>query len=90
MTIKNSEISLKDLIMAAFALLIAILGYFMNQKLASIDSTTNQFYQFQREQIQRVENLSGQINLNNNKIDGLKQKDKEIENRIDRIEGKLK
>ena len=81
MTIKQSEINLKDVIAGAFGLLIAIIGFFISQRLASIDSSINQFYEWQRTQIATVERMAGRIDQNNLKID-------RIEKRVDVLEKK--
>lgn len=70
-----NKVSLKDIITFTFGILMAVIGYFINQRLASIDSSIKEFQEFQKVQLVIVESMKGEINL-------LKAKDIELEKAI--------
>lgn len=72
----DKKITIKDLIAFSFAVLIAIIGYFINQRLASIDESIKESNVFQKTQISINEKMNGEINL-------LKAKDQEFEKRLE-------
>ncbi len=71
----DKKITIKDVIAFSFAILIAIIGYFINQRLASIDESIKESNIFQKTQISINEKMNGEINL-------LKAKDLELEKKI--------
>lgn len=73
--VKIKEIEIKDVFSGVFWILIAVIGFMINQRLASIDESIKEFKSFQREQIQSTEYLKGEINL-------LKAKDLELEKKM--------
>lgn len=72
----EKKITIKDVIAFTFAVLLAVIGYFINQRLSSIDYSIKEFQEFQKIQISSVEKLNGQIDL-------LKAKDIELERRLE-------
>lgn len=67
-----AKLTIKDFITFTFAILIAVIGYFINQRLASIDESIKDSNVFQKTQISINEKMNGEINL-------LKAKDSELE-----------
>jgi hypothetical protein len=85
---KNSDITMKDLIVGAFAVLIAVIGFFISQRLASIDNSISQLLEFQRAQIQVTEMIKGKMEMLGKKDIELEKKDNELEKRIGNLENK--
>lgn len=73
---KLGSITVKDVIVFSFSILLAIIGYFINERLASIDESLKEFSSFQKVQIANIEKINGDIKL-------LQAKDVEIEKRIE-------
>lgn len=80
---KLEELTIKDIILSAFAVLIAVIGYFINARLSSIDESLKEFSQFQKSQIEITARILGDINL-------LKAKDTELEKKIDDNKNSIK
>jgi hypothetical protein len=75
---KLENITVKDVIVFSFSILLAVIGYFINQRLASIDESLKEFSAFQREQIGNIKVIEGSIKL-------LQAKDEELEKKIEAI-----
>ena len=73
---KLGSITVKDVIVFSFSILLAVIGYFINQRLASIDESLKEFSTFQKVQIGNIEKINGDIKL-------LQAKDVEIEKRME-------
>lgn len=84
MTTESNKLHIKDFIVGAFALLMAVIGWFINQRLSDIDNSIKEFYQFQREQIKSIEYINGELRYLHAKDSDLDKKDAEIEIRLNR------
>lgn len=76
------EITFKDILLSAFAVLIAVIGYFINARLTSIDESLKEFSSFQKTQIAISEKQNGDIRLLDAKHDELQRQIGELKQKV--------
>jgi hypothetical protein len=80
--IKDEVIGIKDIVGFIFAIVLAILGYFIQDKLSSIDYSIKDFKQFQIDQSVRTKEIDGEIKI-------LHAKDSELEKAGDNLQKQI-